>query len=319
MVGSVLRVWGILPNDMRDPYAPTDPGAADFDDTFDLSDPASQEWMLTLMNDLRRQPWVDAESTQLSFIEAFDVWLVQHVETAGDDLCHEDLRGDASPGLPLSPAAFGSCFAAFRPAGAFWREEDAVGRPSAIVIAVKTTISDAEYETFQSLYFNFDLVWQSHARVAPTGCDKGFFISKWFARMDSQQQFFRQQGATGVLSVFVVIIALLWATRSASIALLGALTVVCAVACSLGIYPLVLQRSQLRLNLRIMEDSASWELGMLETLMIPLLIAQVTEFVHHMGYAYNSVTIYSTARERSAVALEAVGVPLVASASGTFL
>jgi hypothetical protein len=50
-----------------------------------------------------------------------------------------------------------------------------------------------------------------------------------------------------------------------------------------------------------------------------LLIAQVTEFVHHMGYAYNSVTIYSTARERSAVALEAVGVPLVASASGTFL
>ena len=84
-------------------------------------------------------------------------------------------------------------------------------------------------------------------------------------------------------------------------------------------YPLVLQRSQLRLNLRIMEDSASWELGMLETLMIRSLIAQITEFVIHMGYAYNSVTIYSTARERSAVALEAVGVPLVASASGTFL
>ena len=122
-----------------------------------------------------------------------------------------------------------------------------------------------------------------------------------------------------MLCVFVVILALLYATGSAAISLLGALSVVCSVACSLGIYPLVLQRGQLRLNLRVMEEAASWELGLLETLMIPLLIAQVTEYVIHMGYAYNSATVYATARERSAVALEAVGVPIVASASGTFL
>ena len=300
--------------DEREAYEPTDPGAADFDETFDLSDPAAQTWMLTLMADLRRQSWVNEDLTQPSLIEAFDTWLALHVVESAGDLCHPDVL----PQLPLPTAAFRSCLAAFRPAGTFWRQEDAVGQPTAIIIAVKTRVSDAEYEAIQPLQLSFDMVWQSHARVAPGGCDQGFFTSRWFARMDSQQRYFRQQGATSVLSVFIVIIALLCTTRSAAIALLGCLSVVCSVACALGVHPLVLQRSKLMFNLRVVEDSASWELGMLETLMIPLLVAQATEHVIHMGYAYNSVKLYSTARERSAAALEAVGVPLVASACGTF-
>ncbi len=317
------RIWGILPDDERDPYAPTDSGAVNFDKNFDISQPDSQVWLLTLMADIRRQSWVDSELTKPSLLERFNTWLAQH-PTSDSSLCHEDLEVD-SPKLPLQPAVFRSCFAAFassgqrRPAGAFWREDDDLGRPTAIVVSVKTTIRSAEYETLRSLYLNFDFVWQSHARVAKRGYDKGFFISGWFARMDSQQQFFRQQGGTSVLCVFVVILALLYATGSAAISLLGALSVVCSVACSLGIYPLVLQRSQLRLNFRTMEESASWELGLLETLMIPLLIVQATEYVIHMGYAYNSATVFATARERSSVALEAVGVPIVASAGGTFL
>lgn len=318
------RIWGILPDDERDPYTPADSGAVNFDKAFDLSQTDSQVWLLTLMADIRRQRWVDSELTQPSVIERFDAWLAQH-PTSDSGLCHEDLREVDSPKLPLQPAVFRSCFAAFassaqrRPVGAFWRDGGDLGRPTAIVVSVKTTTRNAEYEALQNLYLDFDSVWQSHARVAGRGHDSGFFISSWFARMDSQQQFFRQQGGTSVLCVFVVILALLYATGSAAISLLGALSVVCSVACSLGIYPLVLQRGQLRLNLRVMEESASWELGLLETLMIPLLIAQVTEYVIHMGYAYNSATVYATARERSAVALEAVGVPIVASASGTFL
>ena len=312
------RLWGILPVDGREAYGPTDPGVANFDEQFDLSDPAAQRRMLTLMADLRRQSWVNEDLTPPSFIEAFDAWLALHVEStdveSGGVLCYPDVQ----PQLPLPAAAFRSCLAAFRPAGTFWRQEDAVGQPTAIAIAVKTRVSDAEYEAVQPLHFSFDMVWQSHARVAPAGCNKGFFTSRWFARMDSQQRYFHQQGATSVLSVFIVIIALLCTTRSAGIALLGCLSVVCSVACALGVHPLVLQRSKLMFNLRVVEDSASWELGMLETLMIPLLVAQATGFVLHMGYAYNSVKLYSTARERSAAAIETVGVPIVASACGTF-
>ena len=109
--------------------------------------------------------------------------------------------------------------------------------------------------------------------------------------MDAQSSWSRATIGTSILLLIVVGVSLLCMTKfSISTTLLGLLAVVFAVGSALGLLPLVQNRTVLRLGKRI-PDEVSWELHMVESMMIPLLIAMVAEYVMHLACAFTDAAI----------------------------
>ena len=207
-------------------------------------------------------------------------------------LCHPMVPLPPAAALPMPAAAFIECFSGFTPSssGALWRPGDVT--PSALVFSVTTHfIGQWDHNSLQTSYDDVELLWASNNQSAPVTANGGWYTSAWWAALDAQSSWSRASIDSAIITFVVVGLSLLCMTKfSVSTTCLGLLSVAFAVGSALGVLPLVLNRTQLRLGKRIPTE-VSWELHMVESMMIPLLIAMAAEYVMHVACAFTDAAI----------------------------
>eukprot|EP01052_Picozoa_sp_SAG31_P014297 SAG31_NODE_883_length_11260_cov_38.912284_4_plen_2003_part_00 len=293
---TVNLVWGLMPRDDGSQYGvdPVDYGQLaeeSFDSTFDITDPSAQEWFVHLSKTLRLQSWVREEMPPTTF-ELFGMWLLQH-STTSSQLCHPGVGSE----LPISSAAFGPCFTQFVhestiPGYAVSRTSFPMSSPPSLVLVMPVTTTMLftwDRDKMSSQIQEFDSFWNQVMMDVPSSCQNGFFTSKAFVTHSIEKYLLQDVARATIVSVCVLVLILLVNTYSIGLAVLGLLSVVLAVACALGLIP-VLNDQRFRDVLR-RDDEPTLDFGILHSMTVPFLFGVCSHPVVLLSYLFITAPI----------------------------
>ncbi|XP_038056111.1 protein dispatched homolog 1-like [Patiria miniata] len=301
-VGSI--VWGVQAVDNGNTWNPDDLGILSLDESFQLSDPEDQTWLLDLCRDLRSQPFYRAGQETGCFIEEF----ISFMESPG---CVNPRTGyDLSPccnqsGFPYESALFTSCVAkyaiqGFLPSVFIWNKDSKI---AAVTVTFQTTYpSSFQYETNSEFWATVDAWVQGKVDLAPVSLQRGWFVSDSITiRFYDLQESLRAGVPVAMLVTLAIASLILFLTiRNIVLTLWAMLTITSAVVVTVAILVLL-----------------GWELNIVEATIITLAVGLSIDFTIHYGVAYK-LSPLKTRRQRARYSLTTMTPAISMAALSTF-
>ncbi|EZA51791.1 hypothetical protein DMN91_003866 [Ooceraea biroi] len=324
-------VWGMNPVDNGNYLDPTDKGTADWDETFNISDPKSQVWLARFCQDLRKQPFYRTTTGPLlpnCFIESLRSWMERRCEDPIDPSINYAPCCQSSR-FPFKPDVLQRCAAAANAelhrspylwirnggisAGLKFVKPTALSSPpmlndtlanaTELIPEIKALI--VEYDSTYAYTFSFTNMdeffhqvesWmQKQLRDAPKGMRGGWFVSNL--------EFYELQRALheGTLwaigvSLMLALIVLAFVTLNPLISLFAIMTVGAAIIVTVAILILL-----------------GWKLDVLESVAVSTAIGLAVDFSLHYAVSYKGC-ISNKRTDRVKVALQRMGGPTLMAA-----
>ncbi|XP_069177966.1 protein dispatched isoform X2 [Procambarus clarkii] len=278
----VRIVWGIKPVDNGDYLNPASKGTLEFDDSFDVSLPESQEWLLNFCRDLRNQSFYMSTLGPLlpnCFIETFKAWMYRR--------CIDPKTGvDRSPccegsKFPYSQDVFDQCIHKgiktlyqtpreyFIPGVAGPKFSRETGKVVAIVVEYDSnTLWSLSYEDMQDFYKQVNTWVTNQVKEAPKGMQGGWFTS-YLSFFDVQQSLSVGTGIAVAVAVGISLAVLVMTTLNVVVSLLAVLSVSAVILVTLAALVLL-----------------GWHLNVLESVTVTVAIGLAVDLTLHYGVAY---------------------------------
>lgn len=315
-VGRKLDVelyWGVLPADCTEVlcyYVNSNRGELTIDDSFDIADPDAQIWMLNLIEDLRAQEWTDLDRTREHPLENFNRWLQ---EWGGERMGHPcvplcnctrcNTPCELSK-LPLARADFYECHEQFlrtgfreqpglaspgsrnEPGGTWWHRNRStvpgsiegsmpIRAPATRIFkwTLGTThVGSWDYYKMKGFYDSLEAVLEKHRAIRPhTAGFGGFFTHWWFTISDLQANLASSALESMVLATAITLLVLLFATRSLQATVIATAAIAGVLCCTMAVLVFL-----------------GWEMGIIESMCLAILIGISCDFVVHLAWAYVS-------------------------------
>ncbi|CAH1263796.1 DISP1 [Branchiostoma lanceolatum] len=305
----ITMIWGIVPKDNGNHLNPDSRGKLLFDDTFDVTSPASQEWLkgfcLRLRNQSFYQPTPGPQLTNC-FIELFQQWMDRECV---DELTGEDFHPCCNKhAFPYPRDVFNHCIKVATmeldnmPRFRFYRETpgprfDEKDRIRGLIIEFDSKYKfTLAFDTMDKFYHEVEAWMQGEMNNAPATMSHGWFVS-YFDHYALQDNL-----ATGTLialglSVAIALAVMFITTLNVLISLYAILSIVGTIVVTVG--------SLVLLN---------WELNILESVIMSVAVGLSVDFSVHYGVAYRlapekdreSRVIFSLSRMGSAITMAAL-------------
>ena len=286
-------VWGVKAVDNGNHWDPDKTGSVIYDDTFDIADPRSQEWLYDFCQEMRNQTFVTPTGQSYCFIEILREKL--------QEPCRQETDGSVPYGLPapccgrndfpFAPDIFHKCsaltcqhggcsvFNGFFKYGPWFKD----GKIAALsVVASSTQQVSLDYNKMDGYWKSANTWTRDKIKSAPSGLSGGWFLSQSLMQL----QFYDLQGslATGApaamgISLSIAAAVLLITTRNVLISLYAILSISGAVFVTIGSLVLL-----------------GWELNIFESAILSLAVGLSVDFTIHYGVAYRLAP--STDRKR---------------------
>ena len=286
----VYLVFGVSPEDSGDHNDPDSEGELVLDTSFDLAEPATQTYLLALLPVLRALP--EMASTFVSDLERFDAWLQSNktATTHADNL----LPSLCDTALPLPTHTFNDCLARWFASDARQAactslrsgncDEDGYcdcgselrfqeGAVVAMVLMFRTNVvpvDEWDYDKLKPLWLTLENTLAAHNSRHPAAVG-GFFTAWQFRIMDLQDNMIDAAVTAASLSLILAFCVILGSTLDLLITVYAVVSVCRIVASVMGCIVLM-----------------GWELGLLESMCIAILIGVSVDFVVHIAHAWTS-------------------------------
>ncbi|KAF2363401.1 Protein patched/dispatched [Trinorchestia longiramus] len=274
-------VWGIKPVDNGDHLNPASESTLEFDPTFDMSAPASQNWLLQFCRDLRKQSFYMSTMGPLlpnCFIETFKSWMEER-------RC-ADISKNRYPCCEVMPFpyprwVFDKCITDavevlyqtphlyFVPGVAGPKFNKTSGKVAALVI---------EYDSNMVWSLSFDQMHQFFTRVedwtskqlqdAPPGLRGGWFTS-YLEFYEVQRSLLEGTKLAVLVAVVVSLVVLLLTTLNVLVSLVAVISVASVMLVSLAALVIL-----------------GWRLNVLESIVVTAAIGLAVDMTLHYAVAY---------------------------------
>ncbi|XP_078676387.1 protein dispatched homolog 1-like isoform X1 [Branchiostoma floridae x Branchiostoma belcheri] len=305
----ITMIWGVVPKDNGNHLNPDSRGKVIFDDTFDVTSTASQEWLKGFCFRLRNQSFYQpTPGPQLTncFIELFQQWMDRE---CADELTGEDFHPCCNKyAFPYPRDVFKYCIKVATmeldnmPRFRFYRETpgprfDENDRIRGLIIEFDSKYKfTLAFDTMDKFYHEVETWMQGEMKSAPSAMSRGWFVS-YFDHYALQDNL-----ATGTLialglSVAIALAVMFITTLNVLISLYAILSIVGTIVVTVG--------SLVLLN---------WELNILESVIMSVAVGLSVDFSVHYGVAYRlapekdreSRVIFSLSRMGSAITMAAL-------------
>ena len=298
--GLTIRLtFGLVPADTGDVYTDSDRGELIYDTDFDIAEPAAQQWVLQLLAHLRAGPegleintdsWRCDTTTgaggSCTDLETFGAWIAargSRLERGrpARHACDEALAAMPAPQqLPVTRAIFVECWKEWILADdacrrAYWRWPGnltaavvpaAEMQPVVMAVSVPTHfIASWDYHKMSTYHQLWKHLIGQFVQHGPPSCRSAFVIHGWFSLMDLQGNLADSAVKAMGFSVLLGLIVLLLATRSVLLTALATVAIAGILACSMAVLV-----------------ALGWELGILESMCLAILVGLSCDFVVHL-------------------------------------
>ncbi|XP_072020226.1 protein dispatched homolog 1-like [Amphiura filiformis] len=311
-------VFGAIPNEHRSLWNP-DSKATDnvsLDDTFDVSDPGSQQWLVDFCSDIRKQPFVNNHYDVHCFIEV----VISHMQMPcpGNpvipDICCERTDFPYSKEhfqkcAPIICAEFMDCAGLLTdyfhlpiPHGPLYSGDNTISAFS--IVATSVYKDTPEYVQMDEFWTTADSWTTNQITKAPPGMKCGWFITAGLYQIYFYAiQIGLANGTLQSMGISLVIgtLILLLTTRNVLIALYAILSVSGTILVTIGTLILL-----------------GWHLNIIECVLLSLGVGLSIDFTIHYGVAY-CIAPVTDRKELSEFALKSVGSAIIAAAVSTFM
>ncbi len=273
-IGFVFGVEGI---DNGSPIDPDSVGHLVFDETFDISSPDAQSWMLDFCSELKQQSFIStSERQRICALERFNTFMISNCPSPLFSPCcqQNNTKYDA--------LLFKTCYPVF--VSYLYGEEfqewvDMLGTAlfdgDNNVKAFRIELSSSydwtpSYKETDQFYKEVDGFVISKSNLAPSGVNKGWFTGHWiFQFYDLQISL-----ASGTITAFAValsfsLLILFLMTLNVLITIYAIITITFTIFVTIGILVLI-----------------GWELNIVESIIICVAVGLSIDFTIHYGVAY---------------------------------
>ncbi|XP_063596522.1 protein dispatched-like [Penaeus indicus] len=275
-------VWGIKPVDNGDYLNPASKGTLEFDDTFDVSPPESQEWLLNFCRNLRNQSFYMSTLGPLlpnCFIETLKAWMerrcIDPITGIDRSPCCEDSK------FPYHKEVFNQCIHKgikalyqtpreyFIPGVAGPKFNRNTGKVAAVVVEYDSNmIWSLSYDEMHYFFHEVDTWVKEQLKEAPEGMKGGWFTS-YLEFYDLQQSLSVGTGIAVAVAVGVSLAVLVITTLNVVVSFLAVLSVGSVILVTLATLVLL-----------------GWHLNILESVTVTVAIGLAVDLTLHYGVAY---------------------------------
>ncbi|KAL2082725.1 hypothetical protein ACEWY4_022543 [Coilia grayii] len=302
----ITIIWGVTPVDTGDPLNPKNKGKLTLDTTFNISSPASQEWILHFCQKLRNQSFVFQSEEQdftSCFMETFKQWMDnQDCEEAPVYPCCSQST------FPYKQEVFELCIKRAimeldrstiyhldsKTPGPRFDINDTI---QAIVLEFQSTyLFTLAYEKMHQFYHEVDSWIKEELKNAPNGLNSGWLVSN-LEFYDLQDSLSNGTLIAMALSVVVAFSVMLLTTWNIIISLYAIISIAGTIFVTVGSLVLL-----------------GWELNVLESVTISVAVGLSVDFAVHYGVAYRLApepdregkVVFSLSRMGSAIFMAAL-------------
>lgn len=311
-------VWGILPVDGGNYLDPGSRGAVQFDSTFDVAAPDSQEWLLEFCRSLRRQAFYQPTRGPLlpnCFIESFMKWMDRRCRDPSGAATREPCCETEK--FPYRREVFDACIVSavkslyetpieiFIP-GVAGPKFGPDRRVRAVVVEYDSKHPYSVSFTEMNAFYQQVEAWTTERmRSAPPGMRNGWFVSE-LDFYELQRTLSADTLVAVGVSMGVALAVLASVTLNVLVSLYAVLTITCVISVTVGALVLL-----------------GWRLNVLESVAVTVAVGLSVDFSLHYGVHYR---LSPRAERRAAVAfaVSRVGGPtamaaLTTAAAGAFM
>jgi predicted RND superfamily exporter protein len=295
--------WGLIPSDTGNFNEDKARGELKLDDTFDMSQHATQVFLLDFENNMRAKiPNAVRNETFLSNgILKFNTWLLQNrsINHPVDKSCSNgmDLKQDVRTG-----AAFSTCLMQFlddesAPYHGFIIDDNQKVR--AYMMAFTSTVTKANrmvFDPMRKFYDEVNTYMEQTNNNAGASYNKGYITDYGLLGWNDLLKNFSSSGYISAgLSIGLAYIVLLMTTQNFRVSSFAIVSIYGIIGCVMSILILL-----------------GWEMGMLESMCMSILAGVAVDFVIHIGHAYiEGMTENRTENVRNA--LGALGISVISA------
>ncbi|XP_071497668.1 protein dispatched homolog 1-like [Diadema antillarum] len=271
----IMFLWGVKPKDNGNQWDPNDRGYLVLDDSFNISAPQSQEWLLQFCSSIRNQSFYSEEDTTNDFC------FIDLLKSMMEGPCFSPVVGaDVFPccnqhEFPYDSALFEQCSAVLlsqrnlEQAARFGEDDKLKGL---LLSFTSTTGYSLVYASIDNFYSTVDNWGQETMNEAPESLAGG-----WFASFTENQLFYfdlQHSLVTGTpfsigMSLGVAALVLLLTTWNILITLYAMLSIAGTVFVTIGTLVFM-----------------GWELNIVESTVMTLAVGLSVDFTIHYGVAY---------------------------------
>ncbi|XP_049866317.1 protein dispatched [Pectinophora gossypiella] len=316
----VRWIWGVEAIDNGNHMDPASTGHLVFDDTFSISDPDSQAWLLDFCRKIKFQPFYQQTLGPLlpnCFIETFKVFMsrrcIDNIDKINRTPCCETSR------FPYKKEVFNFCIIKamesmyqtprelFMPgvAGPKFLRSASPPVVAAIVIEYESVVPySMSYRAMNKFFLHVENWTQQELQSAPPGMKGGWFISD-FQFYDLQRTLASGTVMALVLSASLGFVVLIPATLSFVVS-------ICALSA-------MIFSSTVTIAILVMSD---WKLNVLESVAISTSAGLAVDFSLHYALSYTNASGAKSARVKYALTASAgptAAAALTTSFAGIFL
>lgn len=302
----ITIIWGVTPVDNGDPLNPKNKGKLTLDTTFNISSPASQEWILHFCQKLRNQSFV-FQSEEQDFTSCFMETFKQWMENRDCDDSHVSPCCSQST-FPYKQDVFELCIKRAimeldrttiyhldsKTPGPRFDINDTI---RAIVLEFQSTyLFTLAYEKMHQFYHEVDTWIKEELKNAPNGLNYGWMVSN-LEFYDLQDSLSNGTLIAMALSVVVAFSVMLLTTWNIIISLYAIISIAGTIFVTVGALVLL-----------------GWELNVLESVTISVAVGLSVDFAVHYGVAYRLApesdregkVVFSLSRMGSAIFMAAL-------------
>ncbi|CAH0562519.1 unnamed protein product [Brassicogethes aeneus] len=276
-------VWGVLPVDNGDPLDPENLGTLTLDDTFNMSDPDSQLWLLNFCRSLRVQPFFKPMLGPLlpnCFIETF---MKSMQKKCNDPFTHKDRSPCCETArFPFKTSVFDKCIIEEMAeiyavpteylipgmAGPKFSTDQFPTIKSIIVEYYSNYSFSLSYEQMNEFYNKVETWMQNELKTAPKGMKNGWFISV-LEFYDLQRELSESTQIAIAMSMGLALVVLLLSTLNVFTSLYAILTITCSIFVVMAVLVLL-----------------GWKLNVLESVAVSTAIGLTVDFSLHYTVNY---------------------------------
>jgi hypothetical protein len=312
-------VWGIEATDSGNHLDPNDwgRGAVSLDQTFNMSSPESQVFLLDFCQDLRQQNfYLETPGAMIPncFIESFKNYFmgrdcIDEIERVNLWPCCQDTR------FPYKPKIFDNCIAegvgslyaaqnkffGTTPAGPKFVHGTEPPQIGVVVVEYSSVYNFTfDHGEMNQFYSQVQSWFEEKSREAPDGMKNGWFVSD-LEFYDLQTSLSTDTYLTIATDMGIAFVVLFLTTQELLLSILAILTVSSVIFSTVAVLTIF-----------------GWTLNILESAIVTLAIGLAVDFALHYGIAYKTARGV-TRRDKVEAAVKSVGVPVAMGALTTFL
>lgn len=276
-------VWGVLPIDNGDHLDPSDKGTLTLDESFDITDPAAQQWLVDFCRNVRRQPFYEPTMGPIlsnCFIETFKESMMRKCQ---DDFTNRNNTPCCETSeFPFTEEVFDQCIQdemtelyrtpewmlGSTEAGPKF-SKDTNPTIKAVVIEYDSTFSyTMSYEEMHKFYTTVEKWMQKQLKTAPATLKNGWFIS--------ELEFYDLQRELSTSTENAILMSMVSALIVLFISTLNILT---------SVYAIITISSSIFVTMAVLVV-LGWRLNILESTAMSIAIGLTVDFSLHYSVNY---------------------------------